>query len=439
MDYLKDDIGKLYKTYLKTSIFSAVVTSIYSFVDAIAVGQSEGPTGTAAVSIINPLYGLAAFIGLFTGIGGSVLMTNAKASGKEEDGNRYFTSTMILTAIVTGILWIVFLLFSDPLFTFFGADTETLPKVKEYADLIVAFIPVFIYPVTIAAFVRNDGAPQMAMASVMIGGGINIFGDWFLVFPMGMGMRGAATATVIGYCTQTVIICAYLFRKDCHLKFRKPTHFLSDCKKICSVGVGTGLPDLGNVVTTIIINNQLMRYSGSNALAVYGAVGTILALFQSMYSGVGQAIQPLISANYAVKQKDRINKIMRYAVLTAGIMGIAFFAVGELFPKQITNLFIDATPEVLNLAPTVIRLFFPLFLVLWINVLAIYYLQSVLKDRAATIIGLARSMFVSGFLLLVLPLFWGFTGVLIAMPLSELIVAICAMIYIKKIQTKLYQ
>ena len=438
MDFLKGDIRKLYWTYLKSSILSALVMSIYSFIDTIAVGQSEGPTGTAAMAIINPLYGMMAFLGLFCGIGGSVLMSNAKAKGKEEEGNQYFTSTILLNILVIVVLWVVFLLFPDQLFTFFGADETTLPKVKEYATLVIAFTPIFILPVTIAAFIRNDGAPGLAMAAVAIGGGLNIFGDWFFVFPMGMGMRGAATATVIGYCVQTGIILSYLFRKRCHLKFCRPAHLRKDFGRICSVGIPSGLPDLGNVVITILINNQLMRYSGSTALAVYGAVGTIMALFQSMFSGVGQAVQPLISSNYALKQRDRINEVMRLAGITVGGMSIVFFAVGELFPKQITRIFCDATTEVLDMAPTVMRWFFPAFLFMGFNVLAIYYLQSVMQDKASLVVGLSRSMVVSGILLIVLPLFLGLIGVLIAIPLTELLVFICTYAYMKKIQPKLY-
>lgn len=439
MDFLKDDVKKLYGTYLRASILSALITSIYSFVDTIAVGQYEGPEGTAAMAVINPFYGITVFLGLLCGIGGSVLMSNAKAKGEKETGDRYFTSAVILTAMVALVAWVIFLLFTDQIFTFFGADSETLSMVKEYASLIVLFLPVFIIPIAISAFVRNDGAPGQAMAAVAIGGGINIFGDWFFVFPMDMGIRGAAVATVIGNCTQSAIILSYLFRKKCQLKFRRPVHLWADIRGICSVGIGAGVVDLGNVVTTIIINNQIMRYSGSTALAVYGAVCTMLALFQSMFGGVGQAIQPLVSSNYAVRQKDRINQIMRLAALTAGGMSLVFFALGELFPKQITNLFIDATPEVLEMAPTVMRWFFPVFLFMGINVLSIYYLQSVMRDRAAMVISLARSMVVCGILLFVLPLFLGFIGVLIALPVSELVVAVCSALYIRRIQPELYR
>ena len=439
MDFLKDDVKKLYFTYLRASIFSALITGIYSFVDTIAVGQSVGAAGTAAMAVISPFYGLVVVLGLVAGIGGSVLMNNARARGEREEGDRYFTSAMILIAILTAVLWAVFLLFPDPILTFFGADAETLATAKEYTSLIFAFIPVYVIPMSVSAFVRNDGAPGHGMAAVAIGGALNIFGDWFFVFPLGMGMRGAAIATVLGNSTQSAIILSYLFRKKCTLRFRKPEHLWKDIRRIFSMGLGAGLPDFGSVVTSIIINNQLMRYSGATALAVFGAATTISNLFQAMYSGVGQAIQPIATSNYAVGQRDRVNRVMRMAAITAGAMGIVFTALGELFPKQIVSIFIDATPEVLEMAPAVVRLYFPFALFAWINVLAIYYLQSVLRDKAALAIGLCRSLVVSSILLLVLPLIFGLYGVLAAIPLAELLVAIGSAAYTKKIQPELYQ
>ncbi len=439
MNLLKDDIRQLYRKFLSTSMFSAVVVSIYAFVDTIAVGQSEGPVGTAAMAIITAFYGTTVFLALVCGIGGSIMMSAAKAQGQEEEGNRYFTAAILLMAVFTAVAWFAFCTFPTQIYTFFGADAETLPKVLEYATLISALTPIFIFPITLAAFVRNDNAPGRAMRAVVIGGVVNIFGDWFFVFPMGMGMRGAAVATIIGNLVQCTLICTHLVAKDCRLRLCRPTGLGMRLKQICGIGVGAGILDLGTVVTALIMNNQLLRYGGTSVLAVYGAVATMLALFQSMFGGVGQAIQPLVSSNYALRQRARINQAMKMAAGTVALLSVIFFAVGELFPTALTRLFIDATDEVLALAPMVMRLYFPIFLFLGINVVATYYLQSVMKDRVSMAVAIARSMLLNGALLLILPLFLGLTGVLIAMPVSEVIVAVVSLVYIHRAQAKLYE
>lgn len=431
MDFLTGNIKSLYRKFLFASMASALVMSIYSFVDTIAVGQSEGPIGAAAMAVINPIYEIIVFLGILCGVGGSVLMSNAKGKGSEEKGNAYFSASILLMAILTAIIWAAFALFSEQIFTFFGADEATLPKVMEYAVWLIRFFPVFIAPTFIGSFVRNDGAPGLAMAAVIIGGCVNIFGDWFLVFPMGMGMKGAALATVTGTSLQVLIMCSHFFRKKCGLKFVKPFQIGRALRKILSIGFGASILNLGTVILAIIINNQIMKYGGNNALSVYGVVGTIASLFQALYCGVGQAIQPLVSSNFGAGKKDRVQTLFRLSLATVIGLGIVFTAIGELFPLAIIKLFMSATPEVVAIAPTIIRTYFMVFLFMGITVLSTYYLQSVMKSKMSVVVAALRSLVISGLLLFILPLFLDLNGVLLALPVSELIVAIIALTYIK--------
>ena len=330
------------------------------------------------------------------------------------------------------LVWIIFALFHQQIFTFFGADAELMPKIMEYARWLIWFLPVFILPTFISSFIRNDGAPGLAMAAVIIGGCVNIFGDWFFVFPLGMGMTGAAIATVLGTSVQVIIMCIHFFTKKCTLRFVKPNHVKPAICQTFGIGFGASVLDLGTVILSIIMNNQIMRYGDTNALAVYGVVATITSLFQALYCGVGQAIQPIASANCGAMQADRIKQVWKMSLTTVIVLGIGFTAVGELFPTQIVRLFMDVTSEVLAAAPGIIRPFFLLFLFLGITVLATYHLQSIMHGTMSMVIAVLRSVVISGLLLFVLPLFLDITGVWIAMPISEFIVAVVALLYIYK-------
>lgn len=427
MDFLKENTKKLYSKFLAASMCSALVMSIYSFVDTIAVGQSEGDIGAAAMAVITPFYGVLVFLSILVGIGGSVLMSNAKGDGKEEKGNAYYTASLILMSLLTIICWFAFILFHDNIFIFFGADAELMPKVMEYAEWIIWFFPFFIAPTFISSFVRNDGAPTLAMAAVIIGGVTNIFLDWFLVFPLGMGMRGAAIATVTGTVLQVVIMCCHFFRKKCRLKLVKPYHIGHALRNIVSIGFGASVLDLGTVILAIIMNNQIMKYGSTTELAVYGVIATVTSLFQALFCGVGQAIQPLVSANCGAKQYERIKSFLKMSLGTAVLLGVVFTALGEILPVQMVKLFVDATPAVTQAAPTIIRSYFWLFIPLGITVLSTYYLQSTMNDKLSMVIAILRSVVISGILLYVLPLVLDITGVWVAMPISELVVAIVAL------------
>ncbi len=430
MNLITEKIRPLYLKYLTASMASAVVMSIYSFVDTIAVGHSEGPVGAAAMAVITPLYGVLIFLGILCGIGGSVLYGNARGEGKTEKANALFTASALLMLLLTLCAWAVFALFHGQILTLFGADAQLMPKVMEYARWLIWFLPAFILPTFISSFIRNDGAPGLAMCAVMVGGGINIFGDWFFCFPLGMGMTGAALATVLGTCIQIAIMCSHFFSKKCTLRLVKPNHMKPAIRQTLSIGFGASILDLGTVILAILMNNQIMRYGDTNALAVYGVIATITSLFQALYCGVGQAIQPIVSANCGAKQTGRIHAVWKMSLFTVIIMGIIFTAIGELLPQQIIRLFIDVTPEVLAAAPGIMRPFFPLFLFLGITVLSTYYLQSNMHGSMSMVIAMLRSILISGPMIFILPLIWDINGVWIALPASEMIVAAIALLYI---------
>lgn len=432
MDLITGNIRRLYRKYLTTAMASALAISIFSFVDTIAVGQSEGPVGSAAMAVIIPFFGILVFISSLCGVGGAVLLGNARGEGKEEKSNAFFTAALILIVAIMLLAWGAFALFHDQIFTLFGADAALMPKVMEYAKWMIWTFPVFVAPIFISAFVRNDGAPELSMASVIIGGGFNIFGDWFFVFPLGMGMEGAAIATVLGNVVQVVILLIHFFRKRCRLRLVRPHRMLAAFRKILTIGFGSSIINLGTVVIGILMNNQIMRYGDATALAVYGMLATIMDLFLMAFGGVGQAIQPIVSANCGAKQPARIRQVWGMALRTVLVMGVFFTALGELFPQQITRLFMDATPEVLQAAPGIVRPFFTMFLFAGITVLTIHYLQSNLHGNLSMLIALLRSIVLSGLLILLLPALFGAAGIWVALPAVDLIAAAVALVCARK-------
>lgn len=432
MNFLTDDVKKLYKKYLFASMGSALVMSVYSFVDTIAVGQSEGTAGAAAFAVITPLYGTLIFLAILCGIGGSVLMSNAKGEGNDEKGNASFTAALIVMSVLVAAFWISFAMFHEQIFTFFGADETIMPKVMEYAQWIIWFFPVFTMPAFIGAFIRNDGAPTLEMIAVIVGGCVNVFGDWFLVFPLGMGMKGAAIATVLGTSIQCLIMSSHFFGRNCKLRLVKPHHVWRNTGKILAIGLSAGVLELGNVVIAIMMNNQIRRYGRLEELAVYGVVASVSALCQALLGGIGHAIQPIVSANYGAKNTERIIEFWKMSLATSVAFGVLFACIGEFFPVQLVRLFVDATPEVVLAAPLIVRLYYVIYPFLGITILATYYLQSLMCDKESLLIAILRSIAISSLFIAVFPLFLGIKGVWIALPCSELFVAVIALRMIRR-------
>lgn len=423
MNLLKESVGKLYLKFLLPSLFSALVTTIYSFVDTIAIGQGVGTDGAAACAIIYPILGIASLFGFLCGIGGSVRFGKALGEGEREKANAYYTASLILVLGLTIVVWPLTALLKRQIFTIFGANEALMPLVLEYGDWIIWTFPAFILSAYFTCMVRCDGAPNVVMGAVIAGGVFNVFGDWFLVFPMGMGMAGAAIATAGGTVIQLFVLCAYLFSQKSSLTLVRPWKLTKAFFKSVTAGFSASVLEFAFIILTCILNNQIMRYGGETALAVFGVVLTCSGMFQHIFTGVGQTIQPIATTNFGAGQIRRIASLRRISELTVIAMGIVFMLSGILFPAQIICFFMDATPEVLSAAPGIMRIYFISFLFMGINIWATFYFQSILRTRTSTVLSLLRGLILSGLLLYLLPAWLGLDGVWWAMVLTEGIVA----------------
>ena len=419
MDLLKDDVKRLYRGYLFPALSGAVVTSVYSLVDAVAVGQAEGPIGAAAMAVINPFWGFIMFISMIFGLGGSILMSNLRGMGDDDEANRYFTVSAAMLGIIIAVLWAVIAINKTAVFRFLGATDATIDKVLEYGNVMIAGFPFFFVSPFLACFVRNDHDPKRAMAAVMAGGIFNVFGDWLLVFPLGLGMFGAALATLIGTAMQSAILISHFFSKKNQVRFARGVNAAACARRILSTGVGTSLVDLANAILFTLMNSQINRYSTVDAMSVFGVMVNVDTLFQSLFAGVGQAIQPIVATNSGAGLDARCVSVRRLGMRTAAAMSILFAAICLIFPHQIICLFMDATPQVLAIAPGIMRRFFILLIFMGMNIVSIYYLQSVLQPGRALIISLGRGLIVSGFLACVLPPLLGENGLWLALPIAE--------------------
>ncbi|MDD3411444.1 MAG: MATE family efflux transporter [Eubacteriales bacterium] len=226
------------------------------------------------------------------------------------------------------------------------------------------------------------------------------------------------------------MMASHFFRKNCGLRLVRPKRLLRGFRKILQTGIGASALDLGAVTIGMMMNNQIMKYGGTTELAIFGVISTLMALFQALFAGVGQAAQPIVSTNYGAGRTARVKATWKLSFATVIVLGILFTAIGELFPVPVTAFFIKAAPAVLKAAPRIFRLFFPMFLFLGITVLADYYLQSIMEVNRSMVIGLAHSVLVSGAALFGLPLLLGMNGVWLAMPVAEWITGLIGASYI---------
>jgi Na+-driven multidrug efflux pump len=168
-------------------------------------------------------------------------------------------------------------------------------------------------------------------------------------------------------------------------------------------------------------NNQIMRYSNSAYLAVFGTITNVTALILSLFYGIGQAVQPIVSSNFGAKNLVRVRSILRYSFITALAMGVTFFAFVFCFPDSILRMYMRTTDEILAIGPKIVRIYSFAYLLMGMNIVASYYLQALKQSNNALLISLLRGFALSLVLVFLLPAIAGFNAIWLTMPLTELL------------------
>lgn len=433
MNLLNGNLKKIYLKYLYASFGSALVASIYGVVDMVMVGQYHGPEGSAAMAVISPIWNILYSFGLLTGIGGSVLLSNSKGKGESRSKqNEYFTMSFILTIVFSILLWVSLNIFEEPLLRLFGANETLMPLAKQYLLPVRFTVPIFLFTQMLAAFLRNDNDPSLATKAVMMGGLINVFGDYFLVFTCKLGILGAAVATV-GSASVSIIVMSTHFRSQNNtLRLVRPTFILNKVKRIITMGFSTFFIDIAMGFLTMLFNRQIMTYLGTNALAVYGIIVNISTFVQCCGYGIGQASQPLLTINYGAKETKRVSQLVKYNLVTVAIVSVVWVLIVTSIPTGLVKLFMTPNDEVLRIAPEIIRVYGLSFFLLPFNVYATYYFQSTLQPFVSFMVSLLRGALLSGGLILLLPVSFGGSAIWWAMPLSELLTSVYVVIMMNK-------
>lgn len=432
MDLLKGNIKQIYFKYLSAAFGSALISSIYSLVDMAMVGQYQGPSGTAALAVVAPVWNIIYSLGLLTGIGGSVLFSAAKGKGEDKKRNEYFTTAFLGTLLLAAASWLAIIFYDAQMLTLFGAEQTLLPLSRQYLLPVKFVVPLYLFNQMLAAFLRNDNSPALATAAVLAGGIFNVFGDYFFVFTLDMGIMGAGLATAAGALITFLVMISHFFMSRNTLRLVRPVQAMAQFRQILVTGFSTFFIDVAMGILTVLFNRQIIRYLGTDALSVYGVIVIISTIVQCCAYSIGQAVQPIISIHFGAGKWSRIAETLKYALYTVFIFSLAWTAVGFAFPEAVIRIFMQPTDEILRIAPFIIRSYAVSFLLLPLNIFSTYYFQSVMKPLASFFVSVSRGLVVSGLLIYALPTVLSPNSIWFAMPVTEVFVAVPVILLIAR-------
>lgn len=431
-DLLNGSVSKIFFRYLIPAILANMVTSIYVLADTIIIGKGIGTLAMAALNIVLPLFNIFFGNGLLFGVGGSVLMSIARGRGDQKLGECYFTLAVILNAITCVLYTVLLLVFTKPIVRFLGATDVTMPYILDYAPYVIAGLSAFSFSSLLQTFVRNDGAPKLSMFAVISGGVLNVILDLIFVFPLQMGMAGAAMASVLGSACTVCILLFHFRSKSNGLRFSLQAFSFSCIGKILQNGFTSFLVEITSGIVMFIFNIDILKCAGDIGVSMYGIICNTVIIVTCLCNGINQAAQPILSTNYGAGLAQRIGQVRRLGIKTALCICSIPAILGLLVPNLFTYIFLEPNDEILAMSPIAIRTYFIGFFVMGINMFVVGYFQSISKPYLSLIVCLARGCVLSIIFVAVLAPLFGIIGIWASVPLAEFVTLFIALFFLKK-------
>lgn len=431
-DFIEKPVNDLFFHYLIPAICATMVTSIYVLADTIIIGKGIGATAVAALNIALPVYNVFFGFGLLFGVGGSVLMSIHRGSGNKEKADAFFTMALLLNGVIWIIATVFCVIFMEDIAWMLGATDETIGYIMEYIPCIIWGAGAFFFSSFLQTFIRNDGAPKLSMNGVIAGGVTNIILDYIFVYPMDMGMFGAALATVIGSTLTVIILLTHFLSKKNQLRISVKNMRLSYIREIFANGFTSFIIEAASGFTIFVFNQQLLKYFGNTGITVYGIICNTTIVVTCLCKGIEQAAQPILSINYGAGLSKRLLKVQSLSIRTSLIVCAVPVILGFVVPNLFTYIFIHPDASILSLSAPAIRIYFSGFIFLGVNMVFICYFQSVAKAAASLLLCLLRGCVLIIIFVCVLPMIVGSSGIWFAFPAAELVTMLIGIVIYRK-------
>ncbi len=435
-----EPVGKLLRKFAIPSIIAMLVGSLYNMVDQLFIGNFVGPLGNGATNIQFPLSILNVSIALLCGIGSASTFNLAMGRGETKRAGYYIGNAVSLMLLGGLVLTVVTELFLEPILIGCGATENILPYAVEYSRICALGYPLFILSAGGAHIVRADGSPNMTMAINMTGAIINTVLDFLFVAVFHWGMTGAAVATIIGQYIAGIMVLVYL-TKFKTVKLEKK-HFVLNGHMIAAVVALGAAPFINQIAMMIvqIVMNHVMGYYG--AKSIYGAdipitcagiISKVTGICFSFIIGISQGLQPIVSFNYGAQNYKRVKDAYLLATKIAAVIAIGSWACFQIFPRQLVSIFGSGSDLYFEFCTKYFRIFLFGIFTCFLQPLASNFFTSIGKPYKGIFMSLTRQVLFLTPLILLLPLFLGFNGVLFAGPIADaLSFTICLILLVRE-------
>ena len=415
------DLTKQFVKYVSQNIFGLLGTSCYILADTYFIAQAAGTDGVTLLNLCLPIYNFIFAIGSMIGLGAATRYAILRAQG-DEKAQRYFSNAIFCVCILAVPFVLAGIFCPDGLLRLMGGDVGIVALGENYARIFLLFTPFFMCNYVVASFVRNDGDPSLAMVATLSGSLFNVVFDYIFIFPMGLGLPGAALATAISPMLSIVICSTHFLKKSNTVAFVRKAPSLRLLAQSCQLGISGFVGELSSGVTTTVFNFLLLRLAGNVAVAAYGVVANFALVATAIFNGVAQGAQPLVSQCYGRNEMAGAKKLLLLGCGTALGLAAVLYGVVFGFTDSLVALFNSENSALMaEFAHSGMRIYFGGYFFAGCNIVAAGYLGAVDRPTEASITSLCRGMAAIVVCSLVLSALFGMAGVWAAFPASEAI------------------
>jgi putative MATE family efflux protein len=427
----EESIGRLLWKFSIPAIVGMLVGTLYNIVDRIFVGRGIGTEAIAATTVAFPIMMFLSAVSVLISIGATALISIKLGEKNKEEAEKIAGNATALLIIVPIILTVFYLLLEEPILIFFGASKAVLPLAKDFTTIIMLGSVFGSIGFGMNNFIRAEGNPHFAMYTQIIGAVINGVLNYIFIFPLHMGIKGSALATVLGQMVSTVWVLGYFFtgRSSVKIHWKNLSPELSIFLKVAAVGFPPFAMQVVGSFQNLILNKALITYGGDLALSAVGIMMSIAMLIFMPVIGISQGAQPLIGYNYGAKLYGRVRETLKKAVIAATVVVVIGYIGMRLWPAEIVGIF-SRDEALKTMASKALIVFFCMIPTMAFQVICSNYFQAVGKPLESTLLGLSRQLLIFIPLLLVLPHFWGIDGVWRTPPIADLCSAAVTAVFI---------
>lgn len=422
---------------MSLNVIGMIGLSCYILADTFFVSKALGANGLAALNFSISIYCIINGAGLMIGIGGATKYSILKSKNEDEQADSIFSNTVVLGVIIGIILLIVGIFLSTPIAKLLGAEGTTLTMASHYLTPILCFSPFFILNNIMLAFIRNDENPRLSMAAMLIGSFSNIVLDYIFIFPLSMGMFGAAFATGLAPVISLCILSSHFIKQKNNFKFIKCKIIIKNILNILGLGLSAFITEISSGLVLIIFNLVILDITGVVGVAAYGIVANVALVVISIFTGIAQGIQPLLSEGYGKNDSILMKQVLKYAITLSLSLTTTIYILTFFLSDHIIAIFnSENNAEIIPIATNGLRLYFTGFFFAGSNIIIAAFLSATTKMKSAFIVSIMRGCIAIIPILFILTTFLEMSGVWLSFTFAEVITTMTAILLLTKLTSK---